>query len=50
MEAKHLDKCATCWFTLYYEECEDYDEEVCQIHGEKPWDAANAEYERSRGV
>ena len=50
MEAKHLDKCATCWFTLYYEECEDYDEEVCEIHGEKPWDAANAEYNRSRGV
>jgi hypothetical protein len=43
-------KCAACWHTHDYEECEEYDEEECQIFGEKPWDAANAEYERSRGV
>jgi hypothetical protein len=42
-------KCAACWHTHDYEECEEYDEEECQIFGEKPWDAANAEYERSRG-
>jgi hypothetical protein len=43
-------KCAECWHTLYYEECEDYDEEYCQIFTEKPWDEAIREWNRTRGV